>query len=105
MIEQIARQVLDNAMSEREFQAQIIKLARLLGWRVFHPWLSVHSASGWPDLALCRPPRFLLAEIKRERADLTPAQVCWRLDLAECPGVEIYTWRPSDFEEITRVLG
>jgi hypothetical protein len=44
-------------ITEKQFTGQVVQLARMLGWRVYHPWLSVHSAAGFPDLVLCRPPR------------------------------------------------
>jgi hypothetical protein len=90
---------------EADFQAAVVKLAHLLRWRSYHPWSSLHSPSGWPDLVLCRPPRLILAEVKIETGELSTAQGEWLADLRRCPGVETYTWRPSDFAEIKRVLG
>jgi len=92
------------ALSEREFQAQVTDLAHLLGWTSYHAWLSVHSPRGWPDLALCRPPRLILAELKREKAALSPSQERWLALLRDCPGVETHVWRPSDWPEIETTL-
>jgi hypothetical protein len=39
---------------ESEYLAQIIELARIFRWRTYHPWLSVRSEPGWPDLSLLR---------------------------------------------------
>lgn len=99
-----ARETLDKAISEREFMAQIIKLARLLEWRVSHPWLSIKSAAGVPDLLLVKPPRVIFFEVKTERGILTNAQVAWLRDLGACPGVEVYTARPSMWETVVRIL-
>ncbi len=92
------------AITEHEFLRQLSELARLYRWRVYHPWLSIRSERGWPDLALCRPPRLILAELKSERGKATPPQEEWLALLAACPGVEVYLWRPSDFDTITSVL-
>lgn len=39
---------------ERDFQAAVMELARLLGWRVYHTWDSRKSEPGFPDLVLVR---------------------------------------------------
>lgn len=90
-------------ISEKDWQRQVVDLAGFLGWEHYHPWLSIHSPRGWPDLALCRPPRLILAELKTERGKPTPAQEHWLEMLGRC-GVETYLWRPSDFEAVRDVL-
>ena len=35
---------------------------------------TIRSERGWPDLALVRPPRFLLAELKTDKGMTTPSQ-------------------------------
>jgi hypothetical protein len=62
-------------MTERDFQRAVVELARLMGWRVHHTrpaltqrgrWLTpIQGDAGFPDLVLCRPPRLVLAELKR----------------------------------------
>ena len=91
-------------ISERHFQQRVVELGKLFGWRrIYHPWTSLHSASGWPDLTLCKPPRLICAELKSERGRFTPAQEGWLNDLAAC-GVEVHRWRPSDWPTIVDVL-
>lgn len=95
------------ALTEKQWQRQITDLAELCGWDWYHPWLSLHSPRGWPDLALCRPPRLILAELKTEnqkRSKLTPAQQKWRTLLEACDGIEYRLWRPRDWDEVTRTL-
>lgn len=92
------------AMTEKAFTAQVRELAELLGWKFYHPWLSIHSPRGWPDLALCRPPRLVLAELKAERGTTSAAQDEWLALLARCPGVEVHLWRPSDWDAIVATL-
>lgn len=91
-------------ITEKAFIGQVIDLARTFGWRDYHPYLSIHSARGWPDLALCRPPRLVLAELKSEKGKVSSAQQEWLDLLRECPGLEVFVWRPSDFDDIVRVL-
>jgi hypothetical protein len=91
-------------LTEREFQAQVLDLARICGWSVYHPALSKWSERGWPDLALCRPPRLVFAELKRENGKPSMDQRRWLAMLGGCPGVETYLWRPSDLFDIARTL-
>jgi hypothetical protein len=48
-------------ITEKEFLRQVADLGRLFGWRTYHPWLSIHSERGWPDVAMVRPPCLILA--------------------------------------------
>jgi hypothetical protein len=98
------RRVEAPAINEKDWQRQVVDLAGILGWEHYHPWLSIHSARGWPDLALCRPPRLILAELKTEKGKTTAAQDRWLELLGACPGVETYLWRPSDLEAIRDLL-
>lgn len=92
------------ALTEKEFLRQVVDLARLFRWRTYHPWLSVRSERGWPDLALCRPPRLVLAELKSERGKTSPSQDEWLALLAAVHGVETFLWRPSDLDHIAEIL-
>lgn len=75
-------------------------MARLLGWRVYFTWTSLHSPPGFPDLVLCRPPRLLFVELKSEEGRLSRAQRDWLALLETIPGIEAYVWRPRDQREI-----
>ncbi len=92
------------ALTEREFQRQVMDLAGILGWTVYHSALSKWSERGWPDLAMVRPPRFVLAELKRETGRTTVHQDRWLALLRDCPGVETYLWRPSDLDAVADLL-
>ena len=98
------RQVLDNALSERDFQRQVVELATLTGWRVYHTYDSRLSNPGFPDVVLVRAPRVIFAELKRERGRVTVAQGEWAGTLHACPGVEYYLWRPRDWDEVEATL-
>lgn len=88
-------------MTERDLERAVRDLAELFGWAFFHPWISIHSAHGWPDVTLCRPPRLILAELKSERGKLSLAQAEWQDLLGRCPGVEVAVWRPADLVDGT----
>lgn len=99
-----ARAHLLRQVSEKEWQAQVVRLAELHGWWAYHPYDSRRSTPGWLDLTLIRPPRFVVAELKTEAGRVSRAQ--WTVIdlLAECPGVEVFVWRPSDWPEVERTL-
>lgn len=108
-----ARLLLDVACSERDFQRALMELARLTGWRMYHARPAQYRRGGWatplagdaglPDLILCKPPRLIFAELKSARGRLSPAQAQWMDALRAC-GVEVYLWRPSDWQEIVATL-
>ena len=89
--------------TERAFQAEVVKLAHLLGWKTYHTWNSKHSAAGFPDLVLVRRPRVIFAELKSERGKASSDQLAW-LDALEQCGQEVYQWRPSQWKLIERLL-
>ena len=91
--------------SEKAFMSAVIQFARLNGWLVFHAFDSRRSGPGWPDLALCRPPCLVLAEVKSDRGFLSPRQREWLAALGECTNLETGVWRPSDWPAIEATLG
>jgi hypothetical protein len=102
-------------VSEADLQAFVVRTARLLGYRVFHPRFSIGSDSGWPDLTLVSPEqqRVVFAELKREgrkptrtrlvNGRLRQGQDAWLATLAEA-GQEVYWWYPSCRDEIVTIL-
>ena len=89
--------------TERQFMADVIRLAEVLGWRTYHTHDSRRSAPGFPDLVLVRRPRVIFAELKAQRGRLTPHQLDWFAELRACHQ-EIYVWRPEDAEKVARIL-
>jgi hypothetical protein len=99
--------------TEAEFQAQVIQLARLRGWRVAHfrpartakGWRTAVAADGvgWPDLFLVRGGRVIAAELKVGNNRLSPQQTAWltALRAADIPAV---VWRPTMWPEIEEAL-
>ena len=100
------------AMLERDFQAQVVELAKLFGWRIAHfrpapsakGWRTpMIGHPGWPDLVLLRPPRLILAELK-STSKVRPEQQEWLDQLGQVPGVESHVWRPADLDLIVDLL-
>ncbi len=91
------------AMSEKDFQKQIIELAKTFGWKVYHPWLSINSARGWPDLSMARE-RLVFVELKSTTGKVSDSQRDW-IDAINAAGGEAYAWWPKDWDEAVRVLG
>ena len=100
-------------MLEARFQAQVIQLARMNGWRVFHPskmqgrdgsWRTALSGDkGWPDLCLAHRERgFIVCELKSDKGVLAKEQQDWLFHLA--PWAEVYVWKPQDLEAIAKRL-
>lgn len=99
------------AVTEEQWQAQVIGQARLGRWRVAHfrpalrgrsrdgreRWSTPVAAdgAGFPDLILAGDGRLLGLELKRELGRVEPAQVQWLLALQRA-GAEVAVWRPSD---------
>lgn len=106
--------LLSDAIPEREFLRVVVDAARLWGWRVHHTrpalarggrWLTpIQGDAGLPDLILLRPPRCIVAELKVGRNKPTPEQQAWLSDFAQIPSIEVYVWRPSDWEHIVDLL-
>ena len=113
-----ARRTLDLAMSESQWQATVIDLARTLGWTCLHHHDSrrqagVHpdgtaaligdqDAAGMPDWLFIRE-RHFFAELKRERGQLTSQQTHVIGALGKA-GAEVYVWRPSDWPDVVVAL-
>jgi hypothetical protein len=96
----------DDAMSEASLLDAVRQLARLYGWRLSHPWFSIRSEPGYPDLTLVRGTRLLFIELKRADGELSDAQAAWIADL-ERTCAEVYVWRPEVLGngQAIRVLG
>jgi hypothetical protein len=87
------------AVTEKSFQASVVQLARLLGWRVHYVRNSIGSPQGWPDLVLCRDGVLLFRELKTAKGRVASEQSEWGDLLARC-GLDSAVWRPSDWTRI-----
>lgn len=106
--------------SESDFQKQVIEYAHLLGYKVAHfrsvcvkrkngteSWQTPVQADGegFPDLIIIRERdgRMVVAELKSNVGKLSKKQTVW-ISLFRSGGTEAYVWRPSDWNEIEKVL-
>lgn len=92
------------APPESAWQAQVVQLAVLRGWRCFHDHDSRRNTAGLPDLILCRRGRLIFAELKTNTGRTSAEQDAWLGALALVAGVEVFLWRPADLEDVQRVL-
>lgn len=85
-----------SALTERQWQAQVLTEAHRFNWWTWHPYDSRRSNPGWPDLALANVARrlFLLVELKTDRGRLHPEQT-QAIDVLRASGVRVEIWRPS----------
>lgn len=102
-------------LSESQFQSQVQELATLYGWEYMHirPGLNQRGAwrtpisgtlgAGWPDLILVRGQQMIFAELKSEKGKLTAPQVKV-LNALEATGHPVFCWRPSDWDDVVRIL-
>ena len=97
------RQIVASRIHEKEWMQQVIDLARMLGYLVYHTHNSIRSEKGYPDLMCIRPPRLIVVEVKTLKGRLTPEQKKW-LEWFKACGVETYVWRPNQLEEIIEIL-
>ena len=58
-------------MTEKAFQSDVMRVAKMLGWLCYHTFDSRRSASGFPDLVLVRE-RVLFRELKVGKNKLSP---------------------------------
>lgn len=99
-------------MTEGEFQAAVIGLARLHGWKVAH-FRPALTAKGWrtpmqgdrgfPDLVLAKGGRVIFAELKAKGKYPTHEQTDWINELRG-ENVEVYVWRPTDMDQVQMTL-
>lgn len=74
-------------MNEAILQDAVLDMAKALGWLTYHTHDSRHSAAGFPDLTLLRPPRLIMAELKGDGGKISDSQLAWGAGLqtvADC---------------------
>lgn len=106
-------------MSEAEFSKIVIDIAQIHGWRVAHFRAAkvtrggvekyetpvAANGKGFPDLVLAKAGRpVIYCELKSESGKVRPEQVEW-LELLRLTPSQVFVWRPSQLDEITRILG
>lgn len=100
--------------SERLWQDKVVQLARICGWLVDHTPTMRYGSGHWatgglkgkPDLMLLRdgnPAELIYAEMKTEKGRLSVEQKTVLAALHRA-GIEVYVWRPSDWNAIQQRL-
>jgi len=102
-------------LTEKVLQDNILEVAKLFRWRrahfrparTKHGWRTPVQADGkgFPDLILVKPPRLIIAEVKRQDTYPNEYQREWLEDFAGLGCVEVYTWKPQDWDDIVSILG
>jgi hypothetical protein len=92
-------------MSEATLQANILQVAKDLGWLTYHTYDSRRSPAGFPDLVLVHSEqrRCIFSELKTERGRQSAAQRDWERRLRTVSGIEFYLWRPIQWLDSTVV--
>jgi hypothetical protein len=98
-------------LSEADFQQRVMDAARRAGWRVAHfraaktqrgNWITPMTGDkGFPDLALAKDGRVILAELKSDKGKPSKEQLAW---LAAVGG-HGRLWSPENWEAILLDLG
>ena len=99
-----ARETLDNAMSEADWQTQIVNAARQAGWLTWHAYDSRRSYPGFPDLIMVRGPMLIALELKTEAGKVTVQQQEWIDALQKVRIVSADIARPHHWPDIERAL-
>ena len=95
--------VMDDSVSEKEFQSEVVRTATELGWRVHHTWDSQRARRGFPDLVMARHHKVIFAELKSAKGKIRPEQQEW-MEALWAAGQEAYIFRPKDWDEIVSIL-
>ena len=91
-------------LSEADFQRQVVHVAQLNGWKVYSiPDSRRATMAGYPDLTMWRGKRLVFAELKRESGKLSVQQKIVLDELQNLP-VEVYVWKPSNWDAIETIL-
>lgn len=97
---------------EERFQRDVMKLAKLNGWKSAHfrkamaksgNWVTAVAGDGkgFPDLVLVRE-KVIVAELKAT-TNVSPDQEAW-LEAFREAGIDAYVWYPDDIDEVIAVL-
>jgi len=89
-------------VTEKALQAEVMRVAKMLGWLCYHTYDSRRSASGFPDLVLVRE-RVLFRELKVGKNKLSQSQELWRDSIMDTGG-DWAEWRETDMDDIVADL-
>lgn len=105
--DEVTREDLLRFQTEAVFQSHVTTFAKQMGWMVYHTHNSQRSEPGFPDLVMIRPPRVVVAELKRVTGKVTPDQEKWLAAFRRIEHLKdsVFVWRPTDWPAIETVLG
>lgn len=99
---------------EKHFAKQVEYLLDVNGWVWKHDETSMRpdgrfatafrGKRGFPDYIAVRGDRIILAELKSETGRLSQGQKDWLEAFRFTNKVEVFVWRPKDFDDIRKVL-
>lgn len=89
---------------EKQFQDQVVQLAKHCGWLVYHTYDSRWSEPGFPDLLMMRGERIVVAELKAVTGRVSQDQRKWLAAFKRISYIETFLWRPTDWDEVERTL-
>lgn len=99
---------LDYYVSERDLAATIIEAAEALGWKVYAVLdtrtPAKRTSKGWPDLAMIKGPKMIMAELKSQEGVVSADQQGWLDALKRVRRLRVALWRPSDMASIMELL-
>lgn len=95
--------------TEKEFEDQVVELAKAMGWLVYHAHDSRQSDwrsdKGFPDWVFVKLDRLVIfAELKGTGGHPTPGQLTWIHSIKENTGVVSDVFWPKDWEALAALL-
>ena len=104
------------AVSEEYFFDQVLELAHDCGYILAHfrpartkyGWVTAVAGDGrgFPDCIITKLGRTIIAELKTNsrKSKLSIEQARWLLILRRTPGLEVFIWRPRQWDRIVSIL-
>jgi hypothetical protein len=100
--------------TEKQFQEQVIDIARSCHWLIHHDRgdyrQCIGGDAGFPDLVMARKGRVIFAELKSKGGKVSSHQLAWLGMLGEGSVTrrgsqpEVYLWRPAHLDQIADIL-
>jgi len=90
-------------MSESQMQAGIKRMAKQLGYLVYHTMNAIGSDKGYPDLHVVGHGREWFLELKGPKPKISDAQIAW-IDALVALGRDARFVHPPDYDGILQEL-
>ncbi len=103
------KQICHARTKEKDWQKRVEGVLRANNFLIYHTLRSKGSTPGFPDICAVKGERdgsggrLIYIENKTEKGKVSEAQKEWLDALATVPGVEVYIFRPSQFDELLKV--